>query len=95
MPRNIVEDPEERKDFVKKCRMNKLRVVFVLTETHEFKKYSGMDGLLEFYKQECGLIVYNRAIPDFQIPTQARRIMHAQYFTLIELNTKLQFSNLC
>ena len=95
MPRNIVEDPEERKDFVKKCRMNKLRVVFVLTETHEFKKYSGMDGLLEFYKQECGLIVYNRAIPDFQIPTQARRIMHAQYFTLIKLNTKLQFSNLC
>jgi len=70
MPRNIVEDPEERKDFVKRCQMNKLRVVFVLTETHEFKKYSGMDGLLEFYKQECGLIVYNRAIPDFQIPTQ-------------------------
>ena len=42
----------------------------MLTEPHEFKKYSGMDGLLEFYKQECGLIVYNRAIPDFQIPTQ-------------------------
>ena len=50
--------------------VNKLRVVFVLTEPHEFKKYSGMDGLLEFYKQECGLTVYNRAIPDFQIPTQ-------------------------
>ena len=70
MPRNIVEDLGEREDFIKRCRVNKLRVVFVLTESHEFKKYSGMDGLLEFYKQECGLIVYNRAIPDFQIPTQ-------------------------
>ena len=40
-----------------------------LTEPEEFKKYSGMDDLLEFYKEECGLIVYNRAIPDFQIPT--------------------------
>lgn len=28
-----------------------------------------MDGLLDFYKEECGLIVYNRSIPDFQIPT--------------------------
>merc|ERR1719251_859727 len=28
-----------------------------------------MEGLLDFYRQECGLIVYNRAIPDFQIPT--------------------------
>ena len=70
MPRDIVEDLGEREDFIKRCRVNKLRVVFVLTESHEFKKYSGMDGLLEFYKQECGLIVYNRAIPDFQIPTQ-------------------------
>ena len=70
MPRDIVQDLGERNDFIKKCKVNKLRVVFVLTEPHEFKKYSGMDGLLEFYKQECGLIVYNRAIPDFQIPTQ-------------------------
>ena len=70
MPRDIVEDLGEREDFIKRCRVNKLRVVFVLTESHEFKKYSGMDGLLEFYKQECNLIVYNRAIPDFQIPTQ-------------------------
>ena len=31
--------------------------------------FSGMDGLLEFYREECGLVVYNRAIPDFQIPT--------------------------
>ena len=72
MPRNIVEDLGEREDFIKRCRVNKLRVVFVLTESHEFKKYSGMDGLLEFYKQECGLIVYNRAIPDFQIPDPGR-----------------------
>jgi len=70
MPRDIVQDLGERNDFIKRCKINKLRVVFVLTEPHEFKKYSGMDGLLEFYKQECGLIVYNRAIPDFQIPTQ-------------------------
>jgi len=69
MPRNIVEDPGERKDFVDKCRKNQLKVIFVLTEPFEFKKYSGMDGLLEFYTGECGLTVYNRAIPDFQIPT--------------------------
>jgi len=69
MPRNIVEDPGERKDFVDKCKKNQLKVIFVLTEPFEFKKYSGMDGLLEFYTGECGLIVYNRAIPDFQIPT--------------------------
>lgn len=70
MPRDIVEDLGERNDFIKKCEKNKLRVVFCLTESHEFKKYSGMDGLLDFYKQECRLIVYNRAIPDFKIPTQ-------------------------
>merc|ERR1719189_2144574 len=70
MPRDIVEDLGERNDFIKKCEKNKLKVVFVLTETHEFKKYSGMDGLLDFYRQECRLIVYNRAIPDFKIPTQ-------------------------
>merc|ERR1711936_659211 len=69
MPRDIIEDLGERNDFIKKCQKNKLRVVFVLTEPFEFKKYSGMDGLLDFYKQECNLIVYNRAIPDFQIPT--------------------------
>merc|ERR1719384_1045976 len=70
MPRDIVQDLGERNDFIKKCEKNKLRVGFVLTETHEFKKYSGMDGLLDFYRQECRLIVYNRAIPDFKIPTQ-------------------------
>ena len=70
MPRDIVEDLGERNDFIRRCEKNKLRVVFVLTETHEFKKYSGMDGLLDFYRQDCRLIVYNRAIPDFKIPTQ-------------------------
>jgi len=69
MPRDLVEDLGEREDFIKKCQKNKLRVVFVLTEPFEFKKYSGMDGLLDFYGQECHLTVYNRSIPDFQIPT--------------------------
>ena len=69
MPRDIVEDPGERRDFVYKCKVNQLKVICVLTEPEEFKKYSGMDGLLEFYREECGLIVYNRSIPDFQIPT--------------------------
>eukprot|EP00088_Acartia_fossae_P005380 TRINITY_DN12376_c0_g1_i2.p1 TRINITY_DN12376_c0_g1~~TRINITY_DN12376_c0_g1_i2.p1 ORF type:complete len:430 (-),score=138.60 TRINITY_DN12376_c0_g1_i2:255-1499(-) len=69
MPRNIVEDEGERNDFIDKCKVNDLRVILVLTEPEEFKKYSGMDGLLEFYREECGLVVYNRAIPDFQIPT--------------------------
>merc|ERR1712029_1109457 len=69
MPRNIVEDLGERKDFVDKCQKNQLKVICVLTEPEEFKKYSGMEGLLDFYRQECGLTVYNRAIPDFQIPT--------------------------
>ncbi len=69
MPRDIVRDLGERNDFIFKCRANKLKVVCVLTEPEEFKKYSGMDDLREFYREECGLIVYNRAIPDFQIPT--------------------------
>ena len=50
MPRNIVEDPGERKDFVEKCQKNQLKVICVLTEPEEFKKYSGMDGLLDFYR---------------------------------------------
>ena len=45
------------------------RVICPLTEEEEFAKYSGMGGLLEFYREECGLVVYNRAIPDFKIPT--------------------------
>ena len=45
-------------------------MVFCLTEPEEFEKYSGVNNLLEFYKQECGLGVYNRSIPDFQIPTE-------------------------
>jgi len=69
MPRDIVNNESERSNFVKKCHKNKLKVIFVLTEPFEFKKYSGMDGLLDFYKQECHLTVYNRSIPDFQIPT--------------------------
>jgi hypothetical protein len=69
MPRDIVTDLGEKTDFVHKCTVNNLRVICVLTEQEEFKKYSGMDGLLDFYREECGLIVYNRAIPDFQIPT--------------------------
>ena len=69
MPRNIVEDLNERYDFIEKCNVNDLKVVCVLTESEEFKKYSGMDDLLDFYTMECGLKVYNRAIPDFQIPT--------------------------
>ena len=69
MPRDIVKDLNERKDFIDKCKINRLKVICVLTEPEEFQKYSGMDNLLDFYKKECGLIVYNRAIPDFQIPT--------------------------
>jgi len=68
MPRNIVEDEGERRDFIDKCRKNDLRVICVLTEPEEFEKYSGESGLLDFYRDECGLTVYNRAIPDFQIP---------------------------
>ena len=69
MPRDIVNDLDERRDFVDKCKKNDLKVVCVLTEEHEFKKYSGTDELKDFYKNECNLIVYNRAIPDFKIPT--------------------------
>jgi len=69
MPRDLITDPGERQDWLDKCRINNLKVICVLTEPEEFKKYSQMDGLLDFYRQECGLTVYNRAIPDFQIPT--------------------------
>jgi protein-tyrosine phosphatase len=69
MPRNIDKDKRARRKFIEKCELNDLRVVCVLTEPEEFKKYSGMEGLLDFYVERCGLVVYNRAIPDFQIPT--------------------------
>jgi len=69
MPRDLTTDPNERQDWLDKCRINQLKVICVLTEPEEFKKYSGMDDLRDFYRQECGLQVYNRAIPDFQIPT--------------------------
>ena len=69
MPRDIEKDIGERTDFLDKCKKNNLKVACVLTETEEFKKYSGIDGLLDFYRDECGLTVYNRAIPDFKIPT--------------------------
>jgi len=69
MPRNIVEDLGERDDFIDKCTVNNLRVVLVLTEPHEFEEYAGEPDLLKFYREECGLVVYNRAVPDFQIPT--------------------------
>ena len=69
MPRDIVNDLGERQDFIDKCKKNNLKVVFCLTEPHEFEKYSGTGGLLDFYRTECGLTVYNRAIVDFEIPT--------------------------
>ena len=40
-----------------------------MTEPDEFEKYSGRNDLLDFYREECGLVVFNRAIPDFEIPT--------------------------
>ena len=69
MPRDLVQDLGERNDWLDKCKLNNLKVICVLTETHEFKQYSGMDNLIEFYEKECGLVVYNRSIPDFEIPT--------------------------
>merc|ERR1712209_171766 len=41
MSRNIVKDPGERMDFIKKCRKNDLRCICVLTESEEFEKYPG------------------------------------------------------
>jgi len=52
-----------------KVKLNDLKVICVLTEPHEFEKYSGEAGLIEFYQNECNLTVYNRSIPDFEIPT--------------------------
>ena len=71
MPRDLNDASQnEATDFINKCKQNDLKVVFCLTEPEEFEKYSGVENLLEFYKQECDLIVYNRSIPDFQIPTE-------------------------
>jgi len=69
MPRDLIEDPGERKDWLDKVKKNDLKVICVLTEPHEFEKYSGTDALLEFYEKDCNLTVYNRSIPDFEIPT--------------------------
>ena len=71
MPRDLNDDTQrEAEDFQDKIKKNDLKVVFCLTEPEEFEKYAGVEDLMEFYKQDCGLIVYNRAIEDFQIPTE-------------------------
>ena len=71
MPRDLNDSTQtDGKDFQDKVERNNLKVVFCLTEPEEFVKYAGIDDLMEFYKQDCGLIVYNRAIEDFQIPTE-------------------------
>ena len=69
MPRDLIEDPGERKKWLDKVKKNDLKVICVLTEPHEFEKYSGREDLIHFYENECGLKVYNRSIPDFEIPT--------------------------
>lgn len=71
MPRNL-HDPNEcdAKNFIENVEKNDLKVVFTLTEPDEFVRYAGVDDLMSFYKEECGLIVYHRAIPDFNIPTE-------------------------
>ena len=78
MPRNLVNnenDKENKNKWKNRCKKNKLEVICVLTEPYESQKYSGMDGLLkDFYAKECGLIVYNRPIPDFQIPTSGELV---------------------
>ena len=50
MPRNIENDLGERQDFIEKCKKYDLKVVCVLTEEHEFQKYSGTEKLKEFYR---------------------------------------------
>ena len=70
MPRNLNDSKSAANEFIKKCEDRQLRVVFVLTQPDEFVRYAGVDSLLDFYKQECGLITYNGAIPDFKIPTE-------------------------
>ena len=71
MPRDLNDSTQhEGEDFITKVEKNNLKVVFCLTVTEEFEKYAGVENLMDFYRQDCGLIVYNRAIPDFQIPTE-------------------------
>ena len=75
MPRKIEEDLNERAEFINKCQKNDLQVVLVLTEAFEFQKYCcTSDWLFNFYTSRCSLQVYNRAIPDFQIPTSGELV---------------------
>ena len=75
MPRELNDPTQcEAKEFINKVEKNNLKVVFCLTETEEFEKYAGIEDLMDFYRQDCGLIVYNRAIPDFQIPTEGELV---------------------
>ena len=82
MPRNLNDSKSAADEFIKKCQDHQLKVVFCLTQPDEFVRYAGVDSLLEFYKQECCLIAYNGAIPDFQIPTEGdlvKYILHLTY----------------
>ena len=50
MPRNFVNHPHEKTEFMEKCKENDLKVVCCLTEEEEFVMYAGIENLLDFYR---------------------------------------------
>ena len=60
MPRNIVEDETERKDFIEKCRKNDLRVRDVLTKDREKTRKNKTEVSKDIHLQ-LGCLRANRA----------------------------------
>ena len=55
---------EKAKSFMGKIKKNDLRVVLCLTDAKQFEILGKLEYLTQFYKQDCGLIVFNIVIEE-------------------------------
>ena len=78
------------KSFMGEIKKNDLRVVFCLTEAKEFEKLGKLEYLIQFYKQDCGLIVYNSVMEDHGISNQSDLVEG-----ILELNHHLAKGHNC
>jgi hypothetical protein len=72
MPRNLVSEAQEGKDFAAKAKANNLHTVLILTEPKEYEEYAGTN--LEKFYASLGLQLINRPIVDFHVPNNAEMV---------------------
>mmetsp|Transcript_16630 Transcript_16630/g.20160 ORF Transcript_16630/g.20160 Transcript_16630/m.20160 type:complete len:175 (-) Transcript_16630:662-1186(-) len=68
MPRDLASCATTVNDFQEELRVANIDCVFVLTETHEYFKYAGLN-INHFYQRKLGLQCYPFSIPDFSVPS--------------------------